>query len=134
MDVHHGRVIEKVIRQEGYSISEVARLTNVNRRSIYNWFHQQTLKIDIIYKIGLSIKHDFSVEFPSLFKSSDFIPNAGNKVNTDNQQDSVSEQQISSNDVYWKDKYISLLEKYNDALSRSIEQNPPKNPREKNIS
>ncbi|WP_295719169.1 hypothetical protein [Mucilaginibacter sp.] len=119
MELHHGQIIEKVIRREGYSISEVARFTKVNRRSVYYWFNQQFLKAEIIYKIGMCLKHDFSVEFPHLFKSDDFkkmsaevkFVNAGSEV--------INEPQGSA---YWKDKYLELLENYNELLIRNAEE------------
>ncbi|MCC8408173.1 helix-turn-helix domain containing protein [Mucilaginibacter sp. UR6-1] len=127
MDVHHGQIIERVIRREGYSISEIARLTNVNRRSVYNWFNQQFLKSEIIYKIGISINHDFSVEFPHLFNSDDFKRQT--PVNHTAQQYATQADQSTNqqnNESYWKDKYIALLEKYNDILIKNVERNSVK--------
>jgi predicted transcriptional regulator len=63
MDIHHGETIEKVVRRNGHSITDVAKLTKVNRRSVYNWFNQPKLKPEIIYKIGCVINHDFSVDW-----------------------------------------------------------------------
>ncbi|GGH18086.1 helix-turn-helix domain-containing protein [Mucilaginibacter phyllosphaerae] len=116
MDKHHGQIIEYVVRKNGYSISDLARNTNVNRRSIYNWFNQKMLRCDVIYNIGCVLRHDFSQEFPEFFTSDDFrattkkfpyqIPNEVN-VNT------------NENDLY-KDKYLLLLEKYNELLINEI--------------
>ncbi|MCD8739741.1 helix-turn-helix domain-containing protein [Mucilaginibacter roseus] len=135
MDVHHGHIVERVIRREGYSISEIARLSNVNRRSVYNWFNQQFLKADIIYKIGMIINHDFSVEFPHLFKSDDFKRNT-QPVNHTQQNFTPGEQGANSQngESYWKDKYIALLEKYNDILIKTVERNSVKISVEGNIN
>lgn len=114
---HHGQIIERVVRRNGHSITDVARLTNVNRRSIYNWFNQQELKPEIIYRLGRVINHDFSVELPQLFRPEDFIP----------QQKSTSYIKIIPKDGiegekqhYWKDKYITLLESYNSLLLNKL--------------
>lgn len=118
MDIHHGQTIELVIRREGYSISELARLAKVNRRSVYYWFNQQYLKTELIYQIGVYIKHDFSIEFPHLFKTEDFSqmsPQVGLKPT----RDSVPDQQ---NSEYWKDKYLDILEKYNLLLTKIAER------------
>lgn len=69
---HYGQIVEKVIRRDGHSISDVSRLMKVNRRSVYNWFNQPNLRPEIIYRIGRIIKHDFSVDLPHVFKSEDF--------------------------------------------------------------
>ncbi|MFC6099783.1 helix-turn-helix domain-containing protein [Olivibacter domesticus] len=117
MDKHYGEIIERTIRRNGYSISELARLTKVNRRSIYNWFNQPKFKPDIIFKIGCALKHDFSVEFPELFSTEDFQRAFANSklINTE-----ILVEEIEKIN-YWKDKYIGLLEEYNHMLSlRSI--------------
>jgi lambda repressor-like predicted transcriptional regulator len=117
MDKHHGQIVEYVVRKNGYSISDLARNTNVNRRSIYNWFNQKYLKNDVIYNIGCVLRHDFSQEFPELFKSEDFkmasppdiashFPYIINLNNNENE--------------FYKDKYLLLLEKYNELLVNEI--------------
>lgn len=113
MDKHYGEIIERTIRRNGYSISELARLMKVNRRSIYNWFNQPKFKPDIIFKIGCALKHDFSNEFPELFSSEEFTKAFNNSklLNTD----FFTEEREKIN--YWKDKYINLLEDYNQILS-----------------
>lgn len=127
MDKHYGHIIEKIIRRNGYSISELARLTNVNRRSIYNWFNQKNLKPEIIFRIGFALKHDFSEEFPELFTEDDF-------------QKVIAPEKISNDDptmlnesgsAYWKDKYIKILEEYNRLLVNQVKQDPKSNKREK---
>jgi lambda repressor-like predicted transcriptional regulator len=118
MDIHHGQIIELVIRREGYSISELARLAKVNRRSVYYWFNQQYIKTELIYQIGIHIKHDFSVEFPHLFKTEDFSqmnPHVALKAG----KDPAAEQYSSE---YWKDKYLDILEKYNLLLTKIAER------------
>lgn len=116
MDKHYGEIIEKTIRRNGYSISELARLMKVNRRSIYNWFNQPKLKEDVIFKIGCALKHDFSSEFPELFSQEDFQAAFLNNSKLKNSNNLVDEQEKVN---YWKDKYIALLEEYNQILSIS---------------
>lgn len=113
MEKHYGEIIEKTIRRNGYSISELSRLMKVNRRSIYNWFGQPKFKTEIIFKIGCALKHDFSNEFPELFSSEEFqkVFNDTKRLNMrflDEELEKVN---------YWKDKYINLLEEYNYILT-----------------
>lgn len=117
MLVHHGQIIEKVVRRNGHSISDVARLTNVNRRSVYNWFNQQQLKPEIIYRIGCVINHDFSAELPHLFTSEDFEKGFKRKAFVGS---SINDPEDMYNKHYWKDKYIDLLERYNTLLSNKV--------------
>ena len=120
MDKHYGHLIERIIRRNGYSISELARLTNVNRRSIYNWFNQKNLKSEIIFRIGCALKHDFSEEFPELFTEDEF-----QKVITPSKT-STDEEQVSTegSSSYWKDKYIKVLEEYNRLLVNQVKKDP----------
>jgi hypothetical protein len=113
-DCHHGQTIEKIIRRNGHSISDLAKVMNVNRRSIYNWFTQPRLKLHIVENIGYAIGYDFSQELPDLF-----MPMVFKRINSKNGSE-VSVGLISSNvdeDDLWKDKYVDLLERYNQLLS-----------------
>lgn len=114
MDKHCGQIVELIIRKKGYSISELARLTSVNRRSVYNWFNQKYLKPEIIYRIGCIIDHDFSLEFPELFTKDDFEKICNSSVETSSHQPAVNS--------VWKDKYIELLERYNNLLSQKLQK------------
>lgn len=121
-DRHYGHIIERIIRRNGYSISELARLTNVNRRSIYNWFNQKNLKPEIIFRIGCALKHDFSEEFPELFNENDFEKIVAPTKEPFEEPNTNTE--VTSG--YWKDKYIKVLEEYNRLLINQVKQEPRK--------
>ena len=112
MEKHYGKIVEYVVRKNGFSITDLAAETFVNRRSIYNWFNQKHLKSDIIYRIGCVIRHDFSNEFPELFHSHEF--GVINEIKQSYSSGMVSPPNIE--DEAWKHKYIMLLEKYNSML------------------
>lgn len=114
MEKHHGKIVEYRVRKNGYSISDLARSTQVNRRSIYNWFTQKDLKTSTIHKIGCVLRHDFSLEFPELFSSDDF-----KQVYRAQQSYKSSDQYLFEEPEIWKNKYIDLLERYNQILSNS---------------
>lgn len=118
MDLHYGQIVERVIRRNGYSISELSRLTHVNRRSVYNWFNQQHLKPEIIFRIGCALKHDFSVEFPHLFSKEDF-----KSIYEENEAAKDEPSGGRSSGDTWKDKYIHLLEQYNNLLLNHLKKN-----------
>lgn len=112
MDSNAGQIVERVVRRNKVSISELARRMQVNRRSVYNWFDQKTLKIDIICKIGHVLNYDFSVDFPEAFGERGI--SSMEKV-VDSTDENEHKQPNSVH--YWMVKYISLLEKYNELLS-----------------
>lgn len=117
MDKHYGEIIEMTIRRNGYSISELSRMLKVNRRSIYNWFAQARFKPEIIFKIGVAIRYDFSKEFPELFTSEDFQ----REIEKNKQNFSAAIQYVEETS-YWKDKYITLLEEYNTVLAQQAQR------------
>jgi len=112
MEVHTGAIVERVVRRSGVSITELARRTHVNRRSVYNWFNQKRLKLDIICKIGYVLGHDFSVEFPNLFPKDEFTQMKKLVETRDEVENAESV-------YFWMNKYIALLEKYNELLLKS---------------
>lgn len=117
MELHHGQTIERIIRRNGYSITELARLTGVNRRSVYNWFNQRHLKPEVIYRIGVVINYDFSSLFPGLFPKDDFMQAQKMEI------EQVGEiNPLSKEDSSFKDKYIELLEKHNELLLTYLNQ------------
>jgi transcriptional regulator with XRE-family HTH domain len=127
MEGHHGQIIELTIRKKGLNITEVARLSHVNRRTVYNWFNQKYVKPEVIYQLGLVLKHDFSVEFPDLFSKDDFY---SQKPTAESNFQGLSEEESPGNQI-WKDRYIALLEDYNKVLlhftaitNRSTETQP----------
>jgi hypothetical protein len=118
MSKHQGQTVEKVLRRDGHSISEVARIMNVNRRSIYNWFNQPALRQEIIYKIGHGIMHDFSVEFPELFKPADFVFKTKAAASLEDYKKQEPTWQESNESAQWKEKYMELMPKYKKLLER----------------
>jgi hypothetical protein len=116
MPIHQGKTIEQIIRRSGNSFTRVARLTKVSRRSVYNWFNQPKLNPQIIYKIGCVINHDFSIEFPDLFSPEDFKPADSATTPGTPPEKRSAEEEVSM----WKDKYIELLERYNELLTERL--------------
>ena len=112
MEKHHGQIVEYRVRKNAYCISDLARACRINRRSIYNWFNSKRLKEEIILRIGLTIKHDFSHEFPEFFKNDDF--SAIHQIQ-DAKPVYVSHITQDHNEL-WKDKYLHLLQEYNDLI------------------
>lgn len=116
MNRHHGQLIEKIIRLNGYNISELARLLSVDRRTLYIWFKKKRLKKEVILQFAEHINHDFSTDFPEIFLSA-------NQNSPSRSTDSANEVSEANEDHQDKDihhKYIALLEKYNDLLQKML--------------
>lgn len=114
---HYGQIVERVVRRDGYSISELARLMNVNRRSVYNWFKQKRLKPEIIHRISTALEYDFSKDCPQL-PALTTLSNNADQIATPL---TVVPMEDRENDT-WKDLYIVLLENYNGLLKNSFEK------------
>jgi hypothetical protein len=114
MEKHYGQIVEKRIRNSGYSIAEVARLTGVSRRSLYNWFACNSLNQNIIERLGLKLNCNFSMDFPDLFPADHFERLAQRPVLTKNAPETLTLAQVK--EEYWRDKYVDLLEVYRGLL------------------
>ncbi len=119
--VHAGAIVEKAVRRSGISIAELARKVSVNRRSLYNWFAQETLSMDCICKIGFAIGHDFSNDFPEHISNAQFMQ-LKRFIESPQEVDPADFEKIN----FWKNKYISLLEQYNDLLVKKTANITPK--------
>lgn len=108
MNKHHGQIIEFTLRKNDYNISDLAKSLNINRRTLYNWFNQERIKKEIVFRIGCIIRHDFSSQFPEMFSSEDF--NVINKPS--------ATMASKDEDIWWRDKYIRLLHEYNKRLDQ----------------
>ena len=112
MEKHHGQIVERVVRNKGFNITALAKGLSISRRSLYNRFQSDNIKRDIIYAIGVIIRHDFSKEFPELFDEEQMI--------VEENPDDYAED-AESNQSY-KEKYLNLLESYNDLLIDAIKK------------
>ena len=103
---HKGEIVEKAVRESGYSITKLAVLLGKSRRWVYDAFQNRNLSIDVILEIGKVIFYDFSNDLLELKRF---------KINT---QDSAqfTYQVDETTAEYWKNKYLDLLEKYNRVL------------------
>ena len=107
--MHNGEIIELIVRRNKVSISELSRRLKVSRKSIYNWFKKENLSIEVINKIGDILGHDFVQEFPEKFE----ILNMELKRL---KKDAPHVSPDSELALYWKTKYINLLENYTNLL------------------
>lgn len=117
MEQHTGKIVERAVRRNKVSISELARRMRVNRRSVYNWFNQKSLRLEIICKIGYVLGHDFSVDLPEAFGDRGFEI-MERLVDTVDEEESTYPNSVH----FWMTKYISLLEKYNELLAQETQK------------
>ena len=117
MDKHHGQVIEKAIRVNGFNMSEAARELKIDRRTFYNWFKKKSLKDEVILKLAAVLRHDFSADFPEIYARAEKKQPISDPKNRVMKIDAHSD---TSSNIDWRDKYIELLEKHTDLLSKNL--------------
>jgi transcriptional regulator with XRE-family HTH domain len=108
MKTNEGELLRKVIKRSGINITELSRRLNVDRRSVYYWFNQQKISYGVAAKVGRALNYDFSEEFPdyNIKKLLEEKQTAGPQAEQKNKE-------IIN---IWMNKYIDLLEKYNQLL------------------
>lgn len=115
-DTHRGKIVEYIVRRHPLGLSEISRKIGISRRTLYNWFEKEDLGMSDIMKIGFAIGHDFSNEFPiGVFENS--LSNLKDQEmeasHTDNGHRAIH---------FWMEKYIRLLEQYNEILNCKMDR------------
>lgn len=107
--LHRGEIIEKAIRESGYSITIVAQRLGKSRRWMYLLFENTAVSIELILQIGKIIYHDFNLDFLEIIQ--------GKKVtNEPENKGHAIKEEVS----FWKEKYFTLLEEYNALLKQEL--------------
>jgi hypothetical protein len=109
---HKGEIVEHIVRQSGYSLTRLTNQLGKSRRWIYNAFENPHLSINHILDIGRVIHYDFSADIEELKR---YRQMSGDLENQHLAMDENSTE-------YWKNKYLLLLEKYNEMLEHQLDQ------------
>jgi len=100
---HRGEIIRKAVYNSGFTITEIAKTIGKSRKWMYLMFENNTVSLDLVLKIGKVIHYDFTEDIKEL-RSSTRLNNSLDK------EESEAE--------YWKNKYLNLLEEYNEILKK----------------
>ncbi len=100
---HRGEIIKEAVYKSGFPITALAKRMGKSRRWVYLVFENPTVSIDTILQIGTLIHHDFANDLESI------KPNVIHE----------SDLSYTREEDYWKNKYLKLLEEYNDLLKKS---------------
>ncbi len=95
---HRGEIIKIAVYKSGISITYLAKRLKKSRRWIYLIFERKDVSLDLILQIGKIIHYDFTEEINALKTIS-------NNKNVDNK-----------NSIFWENKYLTLLETFNELL------------------
>ncbi|MFT5778362.1 MAG: putative transcriptional regulator [Crocinitomicaceae bacterium] len=110
---HKGEIIEKAIRDSGFSITRLAKQMGKSRRWVYQIFESPNVPVDYILEIGKIIHYDFTDEIKEL---KTYKQNMVKQLLHEPPKTFDSDKEEAE---YWKDKYLNALEKYNELLLTS---------------
>ena len=92
--IHRGQALKKAVDDSGIKIAELARRIGKSRRFIYIMFDNKDVAIHLMRTVCEAIKHPFTRDmFEEKIEVEEELPKD-----------------------YWKDKYLNLLEEYNNFL------------------
>lgn len=105
--IHRGKIVEKILRKSGHSLTKLAEKLSITRNTLYNRFKNANLSYDFIMEIGNIICYDFTIDFPEMKEKLGLISKAP-----------VLQRDKDQSAVLWRleNKYTQLLEKYNNLL------------------
>lgn len=110
---HKGEIIEKAVRESGHSITKLAQKMGKSRRWVYQIFDSSIVPIDYIMEIGKIIHHDFTRDIKGIKLYAGALTTASFEENAFSGKTKAEEVE------FWKEKYVGLLEKYNDILTKN---------------
>jgi predicted transcriptional regulator len=104
---HRGEIIRKAVYNSGLTITEIAKSIGKSRKWMYLMFENSNVSLDLVLKIGKIIRYDFTADFKELSSSSRIKSELF-----------VSSEEHEPNAEFWKNKYLKLLEEYNELLKK----------------
>ena len=123
---HQGEILQEAIKNSGISITRIVDELGITRPTIYRKFKDETLDVAFVKRVGEIIQHDFSQDFT--LQQQAVIPFAVNNIvsHVTRETERVKSSGVSvvpPNDLdcskqlmALQQKYISLLEAYNELL------------------
>lgn len=117
MLIDRGKILEKVFKSSGFSLTELSKRVAYDRTTVYRHFAKADLEFPILLKYGKALNHDFSVEFPELASYFSKVEEPMAAYSSFSLAEALKERD------YWKDKYIALLEKHNALIVKSYQIN-----------
>lgn len=99
MAVHRGQILDNAIREKGITFAAAAKRCKISRRTLYNYLENPDLPWQKIIEFEEMLQLDLGKYFTQLRKYK-HTPQESQKL------------QEPQEVVYWRNKYIELLERY----------------------
>lgn len=124
--LHQGEILQEAIKNSGISITRIVDELGITRPTIYRKFKDETLDYNFVKRVGEIIAHDFSQDFTSLQQVAlPFnVTSVSNSVTNSSVKQplqrtavaAVADADLSNQLMALQQKYIALLESYNELL------------------
>jgi hypothetical protein len=112
---HRGEVLQTAVTESGLSITSLVKRVGYSRSSYYNHILDPQLDFGILEQYGKVLKHDFSINFPE-------INNQLLQEDPEEYNRPVTIEQAIKTAERWKEKYYTLLEKYQELLEGKLKK------------
>jgi len=99
MAVHRGQILDNAIREKGITFAAAAKRCKISRRTLYNYLENPELPWQKIIEFEENLQLDLGKYFTQL-----------RKYKSVNAEPLILKE--SQEAVYWRNKYIELLERY----------------------
>jgi len=106
---HRGEIIKAAVYKSGFPITELAKRLGKSRRWIYLMFENNSVSLDLVLQIGKIIHYDFASEIKEFSPTQKLYKDSS--INSELEEESIE---------FWKNKYLKLLEEYNELLKNRI--------------
>jgi len=105
--IHRGDILHGVAKRSIKTITRIAADAGYEKSSFYVHIKKEDLDLDIIFKYGKSIPHNFDVEIPEM---SEYLET--HKLKKEDDDAKPDYEQVVKEKERWKDKYYTLLEEH----------------------
>ena len=119
---HQGEILQEAIKNSGISITRIVDELGITRPTIYRKFKDETIDYGFVKRVGDIINHDFSLDFTAVqqsalpFAASPVKPTVNSGVTPRILPAVVTDIDVSKQLLALQNKYIALLEAYNELL------------------
>ena len=114
--IHRGSILHAVASRHERSIVKIANDAGYDQSTFYVHIKKDDLPLDILFKYGKSMNHDFSNEIPEM---EEYLLVNGLRKSNDK---SLSYDELLRERDNWRDKYYALLEENSKLIKEKYSQ------------
>jgi hypothetical protein len=114
--IHRGKILHQVAKRSKKTIVQISDDAGYDQSTFYVHKDKEDLQLEILYRYGVAMDHDFSTEVPEM---KDYMLEQGLKNPLEKK---LSYEELEQDRNLWKDKYYALLEENNKLIKEKYQQ------------